>query len=69
MRSRPKQARWTTHKVRSADGPRSVGTALQVTVLVALLFGVAAMFAHSLGRTDINPANFAGETMPIFQFP
>lgn len=46
-----------------------VGTALQVSVLVALLFGVAAMFAHSFSRTDIHPASFAGETMPIVQFP
>jgi hypothetical protein len=46
-----------------------VGAALQVTVLVALLFGVAAMFAHSLSRTAIHPASFAGETMPIVQFP
>ena len=46
-----------------------VGTALQVTVLVAMLFGVAAMLAHSFRHTDIHPASFAGETMPIVQFP
>jgi hypothetical protein len=46
-----------------------VGTALQVTVLVAMLFGVAAMFALSFRQADIRPASFAGETMPIVQFP
>jgi hypothetical protein len=45
------------------------GIALQVTVLVAMLFGVAAMLAHSFSHAEIHPASFAGETMPIVQFP
>jgi hypothetical protein len=43
--------------------------ALQVTVLVAVLFGLLAMLAHNVRHTSIEPASFAGETMPIVQFP
>ena len=43
--------------------------ALQVTVLVAVLFGLVAMLAHSFRHTSTDPATFAGETMPIVPFP